>query len=76
LIDTFIKEDRADKRYERFLEIDSDLKNYDSIYKKAVRVLDYIKQEKVRINGEIEKQKKATVPLDDLENEIHSKLRT
>ena len=59
LIDTFIKEDRADKRYERFLEIDSDLKNYDSIYKKAVRVLDYIKQEKVRINGEIEKQKKS-----------------
>ena len=59
LIDTFIKEERAEKRYERFLEIDSDLKKYDSIYKKAIKVLDYIKQEKVRIDGEIEKQKKS-----------------
>ncbi len=59
LIDTFIKEERAEKRYERFLEIDGDLKKYDSIYKKAVKVLDYIKQEKVRIDGEIEKQKKS-----------------
>ncbi len=59
LIDTFIKEERAEKRYERFLEIDNDLKKYDSIYKKAVKVLDFIKQEKVRIDGEIEKQKKS-----------------
>lgn len=59
LIDTFIKEERAERRYERFLDIDKDLKKYDSIYKKAVRVLDYIKQEKVRIVGEIEKQKKS-----------------
>lgn len=59
LIDTFIKEERAEKRYERFLEIDNDLKKYDSTYKKAIRVLDYIKQEKVRIDGEIKKQEKS-----------------
>lgn len=59
LIDTFIKEERADKRYERFLEIDSDLKQYDSIYKKAVRVLDFIKQERTRINKEVEKEEKS-----------------
>ncbi|MAW95371.1 MULTISPECIES: hypothetical protein [unclassified Leeuwenhoekiella] len=43
LIDAFLKEEKADKRYERFLEIDENLKNYDSAYKKIIRLLDYIK---------------------------------
>lgn len=59
LIDAFIKEERADKRYERFLEIHSDLKKYDFIYKKIVRVLDYIKQERTRIGEEVKKEEKS-----------------
>lgn len=46
LIDAFLKEEKADKRYENFLEIDDNLKKYDSAYKKIIRLLEYIKDER------------------------------
>lgn len=46
LIDAFLKEEKADKRYENFLEIDDNLKKYDSAYKKINRLLEYIKDER------------------------------
>lgn len=46
LIDAFLKEEKADKRYEAFLEIDENLKKYDSAYKKIIRLLEYIKDER------------------------------
>ncbi|HEX8377674.1 MAG TPA: hypothetical protein VF602_07635 [Pedobacter sp.] len=46
LIDAFLKEEKADKRYENFLEIDENLKKYDSAYKKIIRLLEYIKDER------------------------------
>jgi len=46
LIDAFLKEEKADKRYENFLEIDDNLKIYDSVYKKIIRLLEYIKDER------------------------------
>ncbi|MBW4359362.1 AAA family ATPase [Flavobacterium taihuense] len=59
LIDAFLKEEKADKRYENFLDIDDNLKKYDSIYKKINRLLEYIKDEKkglVNKKGEEEKK--------------------
>lgn len=38
LIDAFLKEEKADKRYENFIEIDDSLKKYDTIYKKINRL--------------------------------------
>ncbi len=46
LIDAFLKEEKADKRYENFLGIDDSLKKYDSTYKKIISLLGYIKDER------------------------------
>lgn len=46
LIDAFLKEEKAEDRYAKFLEIDINLKKYDSAYKKIIRLLEYIKDEK------------------------------
>lgn len=46
LIDAFLKEEKADKRYENFLELDDNFKKYDSAYKKIIRLLEYIKDER------------------------------
>lgn len=46
LIDAFLKEEKADKRYENFLEIDDNLKKYDAAYKKIIQLLKYIKDER------------------------------
>jgi exonuclease SbcC len=52
LIDAFLKEEKADKRYENFLEIDDNLKKYDSIYKKINRLLEYIKEERKSLENQ------------------------
>ncbi len=46
LIDAFLKEEKAEDRYAKFLEIDNSLKKYDSAYKKIIRLLEYIKDER------------------------------
>ena len=46
LIDAFLKEEKAGDRYSTFLEIDNNLKKYDSAYKKIIRLLEYIKDER------------------------------
>lgn len=46
LIDAFLKEEKAEDRYAKFLEIDNNLKKYDSAYKKIIRLLEYIKDER------------------------------
>ncbi len=46
LIDAFLKEEKADKRYENFLEVDDNLKKYDVAYKKIIQLLKYIKDER------------------------------
>lgn len=56
LIDTFLKEEKADKRYENFLEIDDDLKKYDAIYKKINRLLEYIKDERKELGNKLGKE--------------------
>ena len=45
LIDAFLKEERAEDRYTKFLEIDNTLKNYDAAYKKINTLLGYINDE-------------------------------
>lgn len=59
LIDAFLKEEKADKRYETFLEIDENLKKYDSVYKKINILLGYIsdqRKELVKRKGDEEKK--------------------
>jgi len=46
LIDAFLKEDKAEDRYTKFLEIDNTLKNYDAAYKKINTLLGYINDER------------------------------
>lgn len=56
LIDAFLKEEKADKRYENFLEIDENLKKYDSAYKKIIRLLEYIKDERKDLDDKKNKE--------------------
>lgn len=59
LIDSVLKEEKADKRYENFLEIDDNLKKYDSAYKKINTLLGYItdqRNELVKSKGDEEKK--------------------
>ncbi|MBX9886930.1 MAG: AAA family ATPase [Flavobacteriaceae bacterium] len=58
LIDTFLKEEKADKRYENFLEVDDDLKKHDSTYKKIIRLLEYIKDERRSLEAKKSEQEK------------------
>lgn len=58
LIDAFLKEEKADKRYENFLEIDDDLKKHDSTYKKIIRLLEYIKDERRSLEAKKSEQEK------------------
>jgi exonuclease SbcC len=46
LIDAFLKEEKAEDRYTKFLEIDSNLKKYDAAYKKINTLLGYIIDER------------------------------
>lgn len=70
LIDTFIKEDRAEKRYEKFLEIDSRLKQYDTAYKKILRLLDYIDEKVTDTNKKISNHSKSLQTEIDFELEF------
>ena len=59
LIDAFLKEEKADKRYEAFLEVDDNLKKYDSTYKKINTLLGYItdqRNELIKSRGNKEKK--------------------
>ncbi len=46
LIDAFLKEEKAEDRYTKFLEIDISLKKYDAAYKKINTLLGYINDER------------------------------
>jgi len=46
LIDAFLKEEKAEDRYSKFLEIDNNLKKYDAAYKKINTLLGYINDER------------------------------
>jgi exonuclease SbcC len=59
LIDAFLKEEKADKRYENFLEINHKLKKYDSIYKKINSLLEYIKEEKKSLENKKSKEEES-----------------
>ena len=65
LIDAFLKEEKAEDRYTKFLDIDSNLKKYDSAYKKIIRLLEYIKDErKALTTTKNEEEKKLQVEID------------
>jgi exonuclease SbcC len=49
LIDAFLKEEKAEDRYTKFLEIDNTLKNYDVAYKKINTLLGYINDERTEL---------------------------
>lgn len=49
LIDAFLKEEKADKRYEAFLEVNDNLKKYDSAYKKINTLLGYITDQRIEL---------------------------
>lgn len=54
LIDAFLKEEKAEDRYTKFLEIDISLKKYDAAYKKINTLLGYINDERkelIKIKG-------------------------
>ena len=46
LIDAFLKEEKAEDRYTKFLEIDNNLKKYDAAYKKINTLLGFINDER------------------------------
>jgi exonuclease SbcC len=46
LIDAILKEEKAEDRYTKFLEIDNNLKKYDAVYKKINTLLGYINDER------------------------------
>lgn len=58
LIDAFLKEDKADKRYDNFLEIDENLKKYDLVYKKINTLLVYINDQKKELTKNKEDEEK------------------
>jgi exonuclease SbcC len=65
LIDTFLKEEKAEDRYAKFLSIDNDLKQHDSAYKKIIHLIKYIKEERKDLNDEKgEEQKKLQGEID------------
>lgn len=70
LIDAFLKEEKADKRYENFLEIDENLKKYDSAYKKIIRLLDYVKDERKDLISKKEEETKKLQGEIDFEQEF------
>lgn len=49
LIDAFLKEEKAEDRYTKFLEIDDSLKKYDAVYKKINTLLGYINDERTEL---------------------------
>lgn len=70
LIDAFLKEEKADKRYENFLEIDDSLKKYDTIYKKINRLLEYIKEERKSLDSKKSEEEKLLQSDIDFEQEF------
>lgn len=65
LIDAFLKEEKADKRYDNFLEIDESLKKYDLAYKKINTLILYINDHrKDLIKNKIIEQEKLQVEID------------
>jgi len=61
LIDAFLKEEKAEDRYTKFLEIDYTLKQYDAAYKKINTLLGYIKDEKIVLDKN-KKNEEANIP--------------
>ncbi len=70
LIDAFLKEEKADKRYENFLEIDDNLKKYDLAYKKIIRLLEYIKDERKDVTDKKTEEEKKLQGEIDFEQEF------
>jgi exonuclease SbcC len=65
LIDTFLKEEKAEDRYAKFLTIDNDLAKNDSAYKKIIHLLKFIKEErKVLTDQKVEVKNKLQVEID------------
>lgn len=65
LIDAFLKEEKADKRYDNFLEIDENLKKYDLAYKKINTLLGYINdQRKELVKTKEDEEKKLQSEID------------
>ncbi len=70
LIDTFLKEEKAEDRYVKFLSIDNNLKKHDSAYKKIIHLLKYIREERKELNAEKEKEQKKLQGEIDFEQEF------
>src|SRR5690606_16968612 len=59
LIDAFLKEEKAEERYVKFLEIGNNLKKYDLVYKKINILLGYIADQRndlIKTKGEEERK--------------------
>jgi exonuclease SbcC len=70
LIDNFLKEEKAEDRYAKFLSIDNDLKKHDSAYKKIIHLLKYIKEERKDLTAEKGKEQKKLQGEIDFEQEF------
>jgi exonuclease SbcC len=70
LIDTFLKEEKAEDRYAKFLSIDNDLKKHDSAYKKIIHLLKYIREERKDLIGEKREEEKKLQGEIDFEQEF------
>ena len=70
LIDSVLKEEKADKRYENFLEIDDNLKKYDSAYKKINTLLGYIADQRNELVKSKEDEEKKLQGEIDFEQEF------
>lgn len=64
LIDTFIKEEKAELRYDKFVEFNPEIKSYNNSLKNLTILFDYIESKTKELNTEIEKKQKNQLEID------------
>ncbi|MFV5685092.1 AAA family ATPase [Flavobacterium sp. GB2R13] len=64
LIDTFIKEEKAELRYDKFVEFNPEIKSYNNSLKNLTILFDFIESKTKELNTEIEKKQKNQLEID------------
>jgi exonuclease SbcC len=64
LIDTFIKEEKAEVRYDKFVEFNPEIKSYNNSLKNLTILFDFIESKTKDLNDEIKKKQKTQLEID------------
>lgn len=64
LIDTFIKEEKAEERYNKFVEFNPEIKSYNNSLKNLSKLIDFVEDKTKGLNEEIEKKQKNQLEID------------